>query len=391
MKENKVNIDISIYLFIVIFMFISCIFIYSAQMDLPYNNNFAFKQALWFIFGMLVSSVVYFFDFEQIRKMSLYLFIFGILSLVVLMLSPESIAPEIKGIKAWFSFPGLGSIQPSEFMKIFLVLFLARIITNHNEKNTLKNLKMDLWLLFKIIGVTLIPLALVVLQPDAGTGMVMIAIMLGMILVSKIHWKILMLIFITGIICLLFLVLAFLFNQNLLLNFLDQYQIDRINAWLDPFSDSLGISYQLSQSILSVGSGMLTGKGYTEGEVYVPEAHSDFIFTTIAEEFGFLGTSITVCLYFALIYRIFSIALKNKGQYENLIAAGISSMLTFHVFENVGMVIGLVPITGIPLPLFSYGGSSVLATIFALTIIINISAKTKVYMFGGEENSSSEK
>jgi rod shape determining protein RodA len=140
-----------------------------------------------------------------------------------------------------------------------------------------------------------------------------------------------------------------------------------------------------------VGSGMLTGKGYTEGEVYVPEAHSDFIFTTIAEEFGFLGTSITVCLYFALIYRIFSIALKNKGQYENLIAAGISSMLTFHVFENVGMVIGLVPITGIPLPLFSYGGSSVLATIFALTIIINISAKIKVYMFGGEENSSSEK
>ncbi|TQR20777.1 FtsW/RodA/SpoVE family cell cycle protein [Psychrobacillus vulpis] len=387
MEENKISkIDISIYLIIIIFMCISCAFIYSAQKDLPYLDNFALKQAVWFITGIIVSSLIFLFDFEQIKKLSLYLYLFGILILLLLMISPESIAPEIKGIKAWFSVPGFGSIQPSELMKIFLILFLARIISDHNNINTTKSLRLDIWLLIKIFLITLLPLLIVVLQPDAGTGMVFVSIMLGMILISRIDWRIIVSIFGCGIALIVFLALCFLYNQEILLAFLGQYQLDRIHSWLDPFSDSLGISYQLSQSILSIASGMLYGKGFTEGIVYVPEAHSDFIFTTISEEFGFLGSSIIVTLYFALIYRIFRIAFKNKGEYEILIASGVCSMLTFHVFENIGMVIGLVPITGIPLPLFSYGGSSVLATIFALTIIINISKNTKKYMFGGGDN-----
>lgn len=387
MKEKNLNnLDIIIYLVIILFMIVSCTFIYSAQKYLTYDDNFALKQAIWFLLGMIVSAVVYFFDFEQIKKLSLYLYIFGNLILALLIISPESIAPNIKGIKAWFLIPGFGSIQPSEFMKIFLILYLARIISNHNGKYQIKSLKFDFFLLFKIVGVTLIPLILVAVQPDLGTGMVMVSIMIGMILISGINMKIIFSVFITAITSLGLFALAFLYRPNLLLYVMDRYQIDRINSWLDPFADTLGTSYQLSLSITSIASGMLTGKGYGNGVVAVPEAHSDFIFTTVSEQFGFLGSAGIIFLYFIIIYRIFIIAYKNKGEYENLIAAGVSSMILFHVFENVGMVIGLVPITGIPLPLFSYGGSSVLATILALSIIINISHKTKNYMFGGDDD-----
>jgi len=387
MKEKKYNnLDIIIYLVIILFMIVSCTFIYSAQKYLPYDDNFALKQAIWFLFGMSISAVVYFFDFEQIKKLSLYLYIFGNLILALLIISPETIAPNIKGIKAWFLIPGFGSIQPSEFMKIFLILYLARVISNHNEKYPIKSLKLDFFLLFKIVGVTLIPLILVAVQPDLGTGMVMVSIMVGMILISGINMRIILSVFVTVIISLGLFALAFLYRPNLLLYVMDRYQIDRINSWLDPFADTLGTSYQLSLSITAIASGMLTGKGYGNGVVAVPEAHSDFIFTTVSEEFGFIGSAGIILMYFIIIYRIFRIAYKNKGEYETLIAAGVSSMILFHVFENVGMVIGLVPITGIPLPLFSYGGSSVLATIFALSIIINISLNTKNYMFGGDED-----
>ncbi|MEK4084273.1 FtsW/RodA/SpoVE family cell cycle protein [Psychrobacillus sp. FSL K6-1415] len=387
MKENKFNnLDIIIYLVIILFMIVSCTFIYSAQKFLPYDDNFALKQAIWFIFGMIISAIVYFFDFEQIKKLSLYLYIFGNLILALLIISPETIAPNIKGIKAWFLIPGFGSIQPSEFMKIFLILYLARVISNHNEKYPIKSLKLDFFLLFKILAVTLIPLILVAVQPDLGTGMVMVSIMVGMILISGINMRIILSVFVTVLISLGLFVLAFLYRPNLLLYVMDRYQIERINSWLDPFADTLGTSYQLSLSITSIGSGMLTGKGYGNGVVAVPEAHSDFIFTTISEEFGFVGSAGIILMYYLIIYRIFRIAYKNKGEYETLIAAGVISMILFHVFENIGMVIGLVPITGIPLPLFSYGGSSILATIFALSIIINISLNTKDYMFGGEDD-----
>ncbi|WP_277587619.1 FtsW/RodA/SpoVE family cell cycle protein, partial [Psychrobacillus antarcticus] len=271
MKENKFNnLDIIIYLVIILFMIVSCTFIYSAQKYLPYDDNFALKQAIWFLFGMIISAIVYFFDFEQIKKLSLYLYIFGNLILALLIISPETIAPNIKGIKAWFLIPGFGSIQPSEFMKIFLILYLARVISNHNEKYQIRSLKLDFFLLFKIVGITIIPLILVAVQPDLGTGMVMVSIMVGMILISGINMRIILSVFITVIISLGLFALAFLYRPNLLLYVMDRYQIDRINSWLDPFADTLGTSYQLSLSITSIGSGMLTGKGYGNGVVAVP-------------------------------------------------------------------------------------------------------------------------
>ncbi|MBM7584451.1 rod shape determining protein RodA [Bacillus pakistanensis] len=382
-KYKKLDLDIIVLL--MFFMIISCLSIYSAEKFLPYEKNFAMNQAVFFIIGFIVTAIVYLFDFEQIKKLSMYLYFLGVMTLFILRISPESIAPTIKGIKAWFSIPGIGTLQPSEFMKVFLILFLAKIIHDHNEKILNRTFKTDFMLIAKMMGVTLVPLFLILKQPDAGTGMVIVCILLGMIFVSGVNWKIITAILSVGLCMLLTLVYIFVNKSQILLLFLDQYQLDRIYSWLDPFGYSQGIGYQLRMSILASGSGMIYGKGYGEAKVAVPEAHSDFIFSVITEEFGFVGACFVLCLYFLLIYKIIVVALKNKGEYENLMAAGIVSMLLFHVFENVGMVIGAVPITGIPLPLISYGGSSVLGNLLALSLVNNISATTNQYMFANND------
>lgn len=386
MKDSLKKIDATLVLFIFLFMIISCISIHSAQRLLPYPENFALKQGIWYIVGFGIGMLVLLFDFDQIRRLSSYFYGFGILLLVLLLLAPTSIAPITKGAKAWFSIPGFGSLQPSEFMKVFLIMFLGRIIVNHNEKYLKSTLQTDFILIGKVVLATLVPLGLILKQPDAGTAMVITTIMIGMLFVSGISWKLIVTMCGIGLAIFGTLVGIFLYNPKLLLLFLDQYQLDRIYSWLDPFGNGQGIGYQLKLSILAIGSGMTKGNGYMSGAVSVPEAHSDFIFTIIAEEWGFIGASIVVTLYFLLIYKICTISFQNKGNYESYISAGVISMLTFHIFENIGMVIGLVPITGIPLPLLSYGGSSILATMLALSLIINISAHTNKYMFGSERD-----
>lgn len=384
MKNNK-SFDFPLLSIIILFMIISCLFIYSAQKELPYSDNFALKQAIWYLVGFSVWSTVYFLDFEQIQKIALPVYVIGIILLFFLILAPSAIAPTIKGAKAWFVIPGFGSFQPAEFMKIFLILLLAEKIKVHNEKHVNRTFNTDLILLIKVIFITLIPLGLILMQPDAGTAMVVMTIMIGMLFGAGINGLLFLFFILLILITVSILTYIYIKSPEILLLFLDRYQLERINSWLDPFQYKSGIGYQLYQSLLAVGSGTLNGKGYYEGTVYVPEAHSDFIFTIISEEYGFWGATFVLTLYFLIIYRIVFIALENKGQFESLIAIGVISMLTFHIFENVGMVIGLVPITGIPLPLLSYGGSSVLATLLGLTLILNISAKTRKYMFSNKE------
>lgn len=384
-KSQRNYFDYTLLLLIFIFMIVGCIAIYSAQKYSPYGVNFVLLQARWYVIGLGASAFVYFFDFDQIKRISPYAYFFGVLVLIALFLSPETIAPKTKGAKAWFEIPKIGSLQPSEFMKLFLIIFLARVISNHNEVHLERTLQTDLKLLGKISVVAALPLAFILIQPDAGTAMAVAAIVIGMTFISGINWRIVAVLggfaaFILGS-----LVFIYLKAPDLLLLVLDQYQLNRIHTWLDPFEDMQNTSYQLAYSILAIGSGMMYGKGFNASQVNVPEAHSDFIFTIIGEEFGFFGSSLVISLYFILIYRIIVIALRNKGPYESLIATGVISVLTFHIFENIGMVIGLVPITGIPLPLISYGGSSLMGTLLSLSLVLNISAKTKKYMFSEDD------
>ncbi|GLO68443.1 FtsW/RodA/SpoVE family cell cycle protein [Oceanobacillus kimchii] len=247
-------------------------------------------------------------------------------------------------------------------------------------------LSQDIQYILKVLLVSFIPIILVFYQNDFGTSLVLFIITMTIVFVSGINWKLIVgsLMIILPIITAL--VLLFIYSPSTLLLFMDEYQLNRIYSWLNPFEYEGGIGYQSSLSILAIGSGMISGKGIGGGEVYIPEAHSDFIFTIIGEEFGFVGASIIVFIYLYLIYRIVAIAIKQKEQvFEIMICIGMIGMIGFHTFQNVGMVTGLLPITGIPLLLMSYGGSSVLATMFGLGIVLNISYCSKDYLFSEDD------
>lgn len=187
-------------------------------------------------------------------------------------------------------------------------------------------------------------------QPDLGTALVLIAIMLGMIFISGITWKILMPIFAFGASLVSIIFYFVLVKPEILEKYLGvkQYQFGRIYSWLDPYNYSSTSGYQLTRSLLAIGSGQTSGKGFGTREVYLPESHTDFIFSVVGEEYGFVGASLLVSLFFLLIYHITRVGMETKNPFYTYICVGVISMITFHVFQNIGMTIGILPITGIP-------------------------------------------
>ncbi|GAE47243.1 cell division protein FtsW [Mesobacillus boroniphilus JCM 21738] len=268
-------------------------------------------------------------------------------------------------------------------MKVFIILALARVIVDHHQKYRLKSMQTDFWLLIKIGIVTMVPLLLVMQQPDLGTSLVYIAIMLGMIFISGITWKLLVPIFGTGLTLISIIFYFVIWKPEILEKYLGvkEYQFGRIYSWLDPYNYQSTTGFQLTRSLLAIGSGETVGKGYGTREVYLPESHTDFIFSIIGEEFGFVGASIIVSLFFLLIYQITKIGMETKNDFYTYICVGVISMITFHVFQNIGMTIGLLPITGIPLPFISYGGSSLMGNMLAVSLIFSIRYHYKKYMF----------
>ncbi|MEI5905550.1 FtsW/RodA/SpoVE family cell cycle protein [Bacillus spongiae] len=388
-QKKKSYFDVSLLITIIFIMILSLIAISGALEIKPDAPNYFKQQIVWFILGSIVMIAVFIFDFEQIEKLTPYIYGFGIILLIILliipMIAPDSdFVPDINGARSWFVFPG-GSIQPSEFMKIFLVLMLAFITSKHRKNYTMGKISNDLIYLIKVAVIAGLPIILTNEQNDFGTSLVMIVITLSIIFISGINWMIIIVLICIVLLMISSLVLIFIYKTEWLLYFIDPFQLDRIYAWLKPFHYGSDISFQLQQSILAVGSGTSVGNDIN---VYIPEAHSDFIFSMIGEDYGFLGASLIVCLYFILIYRILVIGIRqiNENIFEVFICAGIIGMLMFHVFQNIGMVIGLIPITGIPLPLLSYGGSSVLATMLGLGLVLNISFQKKHYMFTSDDD-----
>nr|WP_239539979.1 FtsW/RodA/SpoVE family cell cycle protein [Salimicrobium jeotgali] len=368
---------------ILAFIVVSCIALYSAQQSEQYNDPFVTRQLVFYGLGFIVIAVMMNFDPELYQKASIYLYIFGLLLLIALILAPSSIAPVIKGQKSWFALPGL-SIQPSEFMKFFTIMMLANVISRHNGRFQGKAFTSDVVLLLKIIGVTALPLLLIMQQPDLGTSLVFIAIMAGMILISGIRWRVIVPIY-SGIAVLgTTIILLALQAPQFLEKYLGvkEYHFGRIYSWLQPlkYEDSSG--YQLVKAMRAIGSGQLYGKGTGEREVYMPESQTDFIFSIIGEEYGFLGSCVVLLLFFLLIYRLTFIAQRANSNFSSYVLVGIIVMITFHVFQNIGMSIQLLPITGIPLPFISYGGSSLLATLMAMGFAFAVTFHHRTYMFG---------
>ncbi|MFT8321428.1 MAG: rod shape-determining protein RodA [Bacillus sp. (in: firmicutes)] len=384
--KNTSKIDFSLVLILMLLCLASCVAIFSAQTTGQYNQNFLVKQIFWYVVGVAIIAGVITLDSDQLKKLSWYSYGFGILLLLLLIVAPESIARKVNGAKSWFQLPGI-SLQPSEFVKIFIVLTLSRIIVEHHEKFIVKTIRSDIWLLIKIGLITFLPLILVMQQPDLGTSLVFIAIMLGMIFISGISWKILSPIFLSGISLVVGVLYLVLWHAEWLEKYLgvQEYQFGRIYSWLDPYNYQSTTGYHLTQSLLAIGSGETSGKGMGIRDVYLPESHSDFIFSVVGEEFGFIGASVLISLFFLLIYHITKVALETKNSFYTCICVGIISIITFHVFQNIGMTIGILPITGIPLPFISYGGSSLMGNMLAMGLIFSIRYHYKKYMFSTDE------
>ncbi|WP_075982801.1 FtsW/RodA/SpoVE family cell cycle protein [Bacillus massilinigeriensis] len=386
-KNTQSRIDFNLIFILSLLFLSSCVAIFSAQSTGQYQENFLLKQIVWYIAGSGIIAAVITLDSDQLRKLTWYVYGFGLFLLTFLIVAPSSIAPVINGAKSWYKVPGMGSLQPSEFVKVFIILALARVIEDHHQKNRVKTLKTDMWLLVKIGIVTFIPLLLVMQQPDLGTSLVFIAIMIGMIFISGISWKILTPIFSFGVLMISVIFYFVLIKPDILEKYLGvkEYQFGRIYSWLDPYNYQSTTGFQLTKSLLAIGSGETTGKGYGTREVYLPESHTDFIFSIIGEEFGFIGASVLISLFFLLIYHITKVGMETKNNYYTYICVGVISMITFHVFQNIGMTIGLLPITGIPLPFVSYGGSSLMGNMLAISLIFSIRYHYKKYMFASSD------
>lgn len=379
--------DWTLAFIMLIFMCISLTAISSAQTSGQYSANFVFLQLRGYIIGAFIITFVMFFEPNQYKKFTWYLYGFGVFLLFMLFVIPAgSFALRVNGAKSWFATP-IGNIQPAEFMKTFFILAAAWVISKHNEYYLDKSIRSDLLLLAKIFGVLAIPLFFIMQQPDLGSALVFLAITAALIIVGGVTWKIILPVFLAASGIGGALLWMAVYKQDFIQNTLgfDPYQLARIYSWLDPYSYAASEGYHLITSLNAIGSGEIFGKGFSGREVYVAENHTDFIFSVIGEEWGFVGASFVICMYFLLVYHLTKIALELKDPFCSYVCAGVIAMITFHVFENIGMTIQLLPITGIPLPLISYGGSSMMGISLALGLIFSMKFHHRTYMFGSHD------
>ena len=298
----------------------------------------------------------------------------GLLLLVLVLFLYSRAYAANTGAKSWFAL-GPFTFQPSEVMKPAYILMMAKVITVYNSKVKERTVRSDWKLIGTMILWTLPVPILLLLQHDFGTMLVFIAIFAGLVVVSGVTWRILVPSFV-GMVVLgssTLMLVATSWGQSFLskLGF-ESYQFARIDNWLHPASDTTNSGYQLWQSMKAIGSGQLFGKGFNVSNVNVPVRESDMIFSVIGENFGFVGSVVLIGLYFLLIYKIIQVIFDTKNEFYAYIAVGVIMMILFHVFENIGMNIGLLPLTGIPLPFVSAGGSALIGNMIGVGLIMSM-------------------
>jgi rod shape determining protein RodA len=325
-------------------------------------DDFYLKQLYWFGIGLVLMVCVILIDYQLLSRAAYPLLVIGILLLVVVFLFGR----VASGARRWLVL-GPVSFQPSELVKVFLILSVARYFTDTRREG-------GLWFrdLLIPLGMVVVPFALIAKQPDLGTALVLFFVASALIFASGFPLKMLLLITGGGVIA-----------TPIGWTFLKDYQKVRIITLLNPDFDPLGAGYHSWQSKIAIGSGGFWGKGWLAGTQsglnFLPEKHTDFIFAVFAEEWGFIGTAALLVLYLILVLRGINIAYASRDRLGSLIATGVVVMLSVYILFNIGMTVGLTPVVGLPLPLFSYGGSSMLATMVALGLLLNIRMRRFLY------------
>lgn len=363
---KKYKFDKLIIAYIFIFFIISILSIYSALTYLsPTLGNLALKQAFWYLIGTIIIFIVIKLKNDFFYKYAWYIY----LSNVVLLLGLLFVAPDINGSKCWYVIKGIGSFQPSEFMKISLILMIAKTIDKFHKDIKKPTLKDEFFLLIKVFIILIIPSLLTFLEPDTGAVIIYFIITLLMLFISGIRpfWYILL-----GIIITVFLgsfLYIYFLEQDLFINIFGSsffYRMDRIVNW------KIGSGMQLENSLAAIGSSYIFGHGFNKTPIYFPEAGTDFIFSVFASNFGLIGAIILVIVILLFDLRIISIGNITVNRIDKYIIAGIIGIFLYQQIQNIGMTIGVLPITGITLPFISYGGSSLIAYMILVGLILNI-------------------
>ncbi len=320
------------------------------------------KQLIWLIVSFFSMIIFISFDYKKLEAYVFPLYIFNVILLIAVLI----IGKTSMGAQRWLSLGGF-NFQPSELFKFTTILIVAKFFSNESkikEYSLIEVLKLILMILF--------PVALIVKQPDLGTGLLILFVFSSMLLFVGIKRSSLIKIIAAGLI---FAPLSW--------NFLKTYQKKRILTFLFPEKDPLGAGYHIIQSKIAVGSGKLFGKGYLHGTQnklhFLPEEHTDFIFSVFAEEWGFIGTLILISIYIVFFITMINISQKARDNFGALIVIGVLFIFFWQFFINIGMVIGILPVVGIPLPLISYGGTSLVVSYSLIGLVLNVGMRRYIF------------
>jgi rod shape determining protein RodA len=323
---------------------------------LGHDYYYVEREAAFVVIGLVVMVVAAAIDYRVVRDFA------GLIYAVMVMVLVAVISPlgsNSKGAQAWIQL-GSFQLQPSELAKIGVIICLAAHLSSHRGE-------MDFRRLVTALAIVALPMLLIQAQPDLGTNLVFAFVLITMLVVAGVRARHLVLL---GVLAVLGVVAV------VQLGVLQKYQVDRLSSFVNPTAHVQGAAYNLDQSKTTIGSGGLLGKGLFKGEqtnlAYVPEQHTDFIFTAVGEQLGLVGSAGLLMLFAIVVWRLWRIASLAKDLSGTLICAGVLAMVVFQIFENVGMTMGIMPVTGIPLPFMSYGGSSAMATFAGMGLVLNV-------------------
>lgn len=363
-KNNK--LDLSILIPVIIFAIISIVTISSASTYISQSmGNLVLKQIIWYLVGTLFVFTILYFKNDYFYRQAFVLYIICCLLLLLLLF----FGTPINNSRCWFTIPGIGSFQPSEFMKISLMLVLAVMINNFRSKYNSPSIGNEAFFIFKTLIIVLIPSLLTFMQPDTGAVIMYLVIYFGMMFTSGIRLRWFIICLIIGIILLGSIMAIYFLQSDLFIKLFGTnlfYRLERIFSWQS------GSGLQLENALAAIGSAGFLGHGYNETPIYFPESGTDFIFAVYASNFGFIGAILLVGLILYFDIKLLNLVRKKTTVTNKYVLVGIISCLVFQQVQNIGMTIGLLPITGITLPFISYGGSSLLSYMLMIGIILNI-------------------
>ncbi len=350
---------------------IGTLLVYAATRDWYATNGldpeyYLKRHVINIVIGIALAWGTTFIDYRLLRAYTPFIWIAGVLGLIFVLI--PGVASEVNGAKAWIPLPGGFQIQPAEIAKISIIIGISMLLSErtHNSDEPSTN---DI---LKALAVAALPIFLILRQPDMGTVFIISASVVAILAVSGAPTR-----WVVGLI-LLAVIGGFVATKAGVIN---EYQVKRLQAFVDPNADAQGSGYQLRQARITVGSGGLIGTGLFDGPQtngrFVPEQQTDFIFTVAGEQLGFIGSGAIILLLLTILMRAFGIARRSTDPYGMLVCTGVIAWFAFQIFENIGMTLGLMPMTGVPLPFLSYGGSSMFANLIGFGLLQNVHASQR--------------